>query len=144
MKPVFGRTSRSTVWDHFEQSKDGKSAKFKLCECVCAYHGKATSNLHSHLKNHHPSVVGSSSALTAEEAGTTSAVKSNKLMTDFAVSQPKSKTCGPAQAECVTQLLLVVTVYCITWVQFTTLSAVTGLLQYCIATHNFCDRTSCI
>ena len=96
-KPVFGRTARSQVWDHFVKSKDGKTAKCKLCERDYAYHGQTTSNLQNHLKNHHPSVVPGAKANVAEGK--------NKLMTDFAVSRPK-KTCGSAQSECITQLLV--------------------------------------
>ena len=103
-KPVFSRASRSTVWDHFEKHLENE--KTVVCKKTYAYHG-GTSNLQSHLKSAHPSVVAADDSDAGKPTLAAGVMKSGAL-DKFVAAKPKSsaKPCSVATSEGMTQALV--------------------------------------
>ena len=94
------RSLRSGVWEHF-QKVGGKENEVvcSICKKGLSYNGSTTSNLHAHLKKYHSSLLSTSGACTAKKPA------AQAMMTDFA-AKLGTKTCGSAQAESITNLLI--------------------------------------
>ena len=104
-KPTFSRTSRSSVWDHFEKCGE-KSAVCQLCKKSFAYHG-GTSNLLSHLKTSHPSVIAATDGEIAGSASLSNATPKPGALEKFVVSRGNpNKLCSVALSEQLTQLVV--------------------------------------